>query len=177
MRRLRAEIEVHACKGAARQALGARSRARRDAGAVRPCAQDHAHPTPDRRTSIRNHQSVDGRDPLQAAHPRKGQRGDEPSRSRLQSEADDRHPRGAAAHPGDEGRLSPSPYENINRQQTQPRFLRSRIGSRRLFARPRRTADLQESLRVGPVSTPKLSFKLRARSKPERDIVTVQTLT
>src|SRR5271156_83390 len=34
-------------------------------------AQDHAHPTPDRRTSIRNHQGVDGRDPLQAAHPRK----------------------------------------------------------------------------------------------------------
>jgi transposase len=68
------------------------------------------------------HQGVDGRDPLQAAHPRKGQRGDEPSRSRLQSEADDRHPRGAAAHPGDEGRLSPSPYENLSRQQTQPRF-------------------------------------------------------
>ena len=129
MHRLCAEIEVHACKGAARQALGARSRARRDAGAVRPGAQDHAHPTPDRRTSIRNHQSVDGRDPLQAAHPRKGQRGDEPSRSRLQSEADDRHPRSAAAHPGDEGRLSPSPYENLNRQQTQPRPLRSRIGS------------------------------------------------
>ena len=54
-----------------------------------------------------------GRDPLQAAHPRKGQRGDEPSRSCLQSEADDRHPRGAPAHPGDEGRPSPSPYENI----------------------------------------------------------------
>ena len=35
------------------------------------------------------------------------QRGDEPSCSRLQSEADDRHPRGAAAHPGDEGRLRP----------------------------------------------------------------------
>jgi transposase len=119
---LHAETEVHACKGAARQALGARSCPRRDAGAVRPCAQDHAHPTPDRRTSIRNHQGVDGRDPLQAAHPRKGQRGDEPSRSRLQSEADNRHLRGAAAHPGDEGRLSPSPYENLNRQQTQPRF-------------------------------------------------------
>ena len=96
MHRLCAEIEVHACQGAARQALGARSRPRRDAGAVRPLAQDHAHPTPDRRTSIRNHQGVDGRDPLQAAHPRKGQRGDEPSRSRLQSEADDRHLRGAA---------------------------------------------------------------------------------
>ena len=27
-----------------------------------------------------------------------------------------------AAHPGDEGFLSPSPYENLNRQQTQPRF-------------------------------------------------------
>ena len=25
-------------------------------------------------------------------------------------------------HPGDEGRLSPSPYENLTRQQTQPRF-------------------------------------------------------
>src|SRR4029077_1475592 len=34
MHRLCAEIEVHACKGAARQALGARSRPRRDAGAV-----------------------------------------------------------------------------------------------------------------------------------------------
>ena len=53
----------------ARQALGARSRPRRDAGAVRPCAQDHAHPTPDRGTSIRNHQGVDGRDPLPPAHP------------------------------------------------------------------------------------------------------------
>ena len=40
MRRLRAEIEAHACKGAARQALGARSRPRRDAGAIRPRAQD-----------------------------------------------------------------------------------------------------------------------------------------
>ena len=47
-------------------------------------------------------------------------------RSRLQSEADDRHPRRSANVPGDEGRLSPSPYENLNRQQTQPRF---RIGS------------------------------------------------
>jgi hypothetical protein len=82
----------------------------------------YAHPTPDRRTSIRNHQGVDGRDPLQAAHPRKGQRGDGPSRSRLQSEAGNRHLRGAAAHPGDEGRLSPSPYENLTRQQTQLRF-------------------------------------------------------
>jgi hypothetical protein len=27
-----------------------------------------------------------------------------------------------AAHPGDEGRLSPSPYENLTRQQSQPRF-------------------------------------------------------
>ena len=45
MHRLCAEIEVHACQGAARQALGARSRPRRDAGAVRPrfrgaCASD-----------------------------------------------------------------------------------------------------------------------------------------
>src|SRR6516225_12470464 len=125
MRRLHAETKVHAGKGTARQALGARSRPRGDAGAIRPCAQDHAHPTPDRGTSIWNHQGVDGRDPLQAAHPRKGQRGDEPSCSRLQSEADDRHPRGAAAHPGDEGRLSPSPYENLNRQQTPPRFFRT----------------------------------------------------
>ena len=53
------------------------------------------------------------RDPLPPAHPRKGRRGDEPSCSRLQSEANDRHPRGAAAHPGDEGRLSTSPYENL----------------------------------------------------------------
>ena len=50
-------------------------------------------------------------------------RGDEPPRFRVQSEADDRHPRGAAAHPGDEGGLSSSPYENLNRQQTLPRFL------------------------------------------------------
>ena len=55
-------------KGAARQALGARSRPRRDAGAVRPRAQGYAHPTPNRRTSIRNHQGVDGRDPLPPAH-------------------------------------------------------------------------------------------------------------
>jgi hypothetical protein len=61
--------KVHACKGAAGQALGARSRPRRDAGAVRPRAQDHAHPAPDRGTSIRNHQGVDGRDPLPPAHP------------------------------------------------------------------------------------------------------------
>src|ERR1700722_9176102 len=39
MHRLCAEIEVHACQGAAGQALGARSRPRRDAGAVRPCAK------------------------------------------------------------------------------------------------------------------------------------------
>src|SRR5262249_2918217 len=41
----------------------------------------------------------------------KSENRDEPSRSRLQSEADDRHPRGAPAHPGDEGRLSFSPCE------------------------------------------------------------------
>jgi hypothetical protein len=29
---------------------------------------------------------------------------------------------GGAAHPGDEGHLSPSPYENLNLQHTQPRF-------------------------------------------------------
>jgi len=63
-----------------------------------------------------------GSNPLPPLHPSRGQNGDEPSRSRLQSEADNRHLRGAAAHPGDEGRLSPSPYENLNRQQTQPRF-------------------------------------------------------
>ena len=83
MRRLHAETEVHAGKGTARQALGARSRPRRDAGAAGTRAQGHAHPTPDRGTSVWNHQGVDGRDPLQAAHPRKGQRGDQPSRSRL----------------------------------------------------------------------------------------------
>jgi hypothetical protein len=33
---------------------------------------------------------------------------------------------GVPAYPGDEGRLSTSPYGNINRQQTQPRF---RMGS------------------------------------------------
>ena len=38
-----------------------------------------------------------------------------------------------------------------------------------LKGRKGRTADLRESPRVGLVSTPKLSFKLRARSKPERD--------
>src|SRR5271155_5428963 len=53
MRRLRAEIEVHACKGAAGQALGARSRRRRDAGAAGTRARDDAHPTSNRRTSIR----------------------------------------------------------------------------------------------------------------------------
>jgi hypothetical protein len=51
------------------QALGARSRPRRDSGAVRPRSGEHAHPTPDRGTSIRNHQGVDGRDPPQPAHP------------------------------------------------------------------------------------------------------------
>ena len=40
---------------------------------------------------------------FQTADPRKGQNRDEPSRSGLQSEADDRDPRGAAADPGDEG--------------------------------------------------------------------------
>ncbi len=111
MRRLRAEIEVHAFQGAARKTLGARSRPRRDAGTAGPRAHDHAHPTPDRRTSVWNHQGLDGRDPLPPAHPRKGQNRDEPSRSRLQPEADDRHPRGAADDPGDEGRLRPSAYK------------------------------------------------------------------
>jgi hypothetical protein len=69
MRPLRAQIEMHAFKGAARQALGTRSRPRHDAGAVGPCAPEHAHPTPDRRTSIRNHQGLDGRHPLPATHP------------------------------------------------------------------------------------------------------------
>ena len=32
-------------------------------------AQDHAHPRPDRGTSVWNHQGLDGRDPLPAAHP------------------------------------------------------------------------------------------------------------
>ena len=66
---LRAQIEMHAFKEAARQALGTRSRPRHDAGAVGPCAPEHAHPTPDRRTSIRNHQGLDGRHPLPATHP------------------------------------------------------------------------------------------------------------
>src|SRR5208282_4445910 len=75
------------------------------------CDPGEAHPTPDRRTSVWNHQGLDGRDPLPPAHPRKGQNRDEPSRSRLQPEADDRHPRGAADDPGDEGRLRPSAYK------------------------------------------------------------------
>jgi hypothetical protein len=32
-------------------------------------AQDYAHPTPDRRTSVWDHQGLDGRDPLPPAHP------------------------------------------------------------------------------------------------------------
>ena len=54
MRRLHAETEVHVGKGTARQALGARSRPRRDAGAAGTRAQGHAHPTPDRGTSVWN---------------------------------------------------------------------------------------------------------------------------
>jgi hypothetical protein len=46
-----------------------------------------------------------------------------PKQARLQSEADDRRPRSAAAHPGDEGRLSPSPDDNLNRWGNLPRFL------------------------------------------------------
>jgi hypothetical protein len=61
MRQLRSETPMHAVKGAARQAVGARSRSRCDAGAVGP----HAHP------------------PLPDAHARKGENGNEPSRSRL----------------------------------------------------------------------------------------------
>src|SRR5271166_146423 len=128
MPRLRAEIEVHARKGAARQALGARSRRRGDAGAAGTRARDHARPTPDRGTSVRDHQGVDGGDPLPPPHPREGQYRDEPSRSRLQPEADDRHSRGTAAHPGDEGRLSPPTSENLNGRQIPPR---SRIASRK----------------------------------------------
>jgi hypothetical protein len=51
-----------------------------------------------------------------------------PKQARLQSEADDRRPRSAAAHPGDEGRLSPSPDENLNRWETCRASWRSRIG-------------------------------------------------
>ena len=45
MRRLRAETEVHAGKGAAGQAVGARSRPRSDATAAGPGAKDHAYTT------------------------------------------------------------------------------------------------------------------------------------
>jgi transposase len=105
MRRLRSETPMHACQGTARQALGARSRPRCDAGKAGPCARDHAHPSPDRRAPVRDHQSLDGRDPLSDAHPRKSENRDEPSRSRLQSQAGDRHPRGAADDPGGKGGL------------------------------------------------------------------------
>jgi hypothetical protein len=40
-----------------------------EAGAAGTRAQGHARPTPDRGTSIRNHQGVHGRDPLPPAHP------------------------------------------------------------------------------------------------------------
>ena len=58
-----------------------------------------------RRAPVRDHQGVDGRDPLSDAHPRKSENRDEPSRSRLQSQAGDRHPRGAADDPGGKGGL------------------------------------------------------------------------
>jgi hypothetical protein len=63
------------------------------------------HPPPDCRTSVWDHQGVDGRNPLSHAHPRKGENRDEPSCSRLQSQAGDSHPRGAGDDSGDDGGL------------------------------------------------------------------------
>jgi hypothetical protein len=107
---------MHAFQRTARPAMGARSRPRRDAGAVGPSAPEYAHPTSNRKTSVRDHQGVDGRYPLPDAKARKGENGDEPLGSRLQPGADDRDPRGAADDPGHQGSLKTHWAPRRNRQ-------------------------------------------------------------
>ena len=102
--------------------------------------------------------------PTSGCLPRKGQRGDEPSRSRLQSEADDRHPRGAAANPADEGGLSLSSYEKLNRQQTDRA---SWPLPHRLSKSPFRTASAESANTAGRLGRMQSAGKLRFHRERE----------
>jgi len=62
-----AQAEVHAGQAQAPQALGARRRARQDAGEARGNAQGHAYPQGHGRTCLRHAKELDGLDPLSDA--------------------------------------------------------------------------------------------------------------
>jgi Transposase DDE domain len=80
----------------------------------------HAHPPRHRRAPLRHPQGLDGRHPLQAENPRKGQNRDEPPRSGLQSQESDRHLRRPAPNGGDPG-LRPSSRLRIDNRSKTPR--------------------------------------------------------
>ena len=126
MRRLRADkSKCTPAKERAGQALGTRSRPRGDAAAARPCAQDSCGTSDARPPNIHSELSAAwlGATDLRLRDFEKVSAAMSLSRSRLQSEADDRHPRRSANRSRRSGQpRALSPYENLNRQQTQPRF-------------------------------------------------------
>jgi hypothetical protein len=87
--RLRSQSALHPRGSAARDALGARGRARHDAKALGSRPEENADPPANGRTSIRNAESLDGGHPLPHTHARTGQYRDEPARAGLQSQAND----------------------------------------------------------------------------------------
>ena len=115
LRRLSDQAAMHDRPGAPHQALGTvEAVIDRHAGAARSNSARHAHPPRHRRTPLRHAQGVDGRYPLPHQDPPKGQNGDEPPRSGLQSEADDRDSWRPAADAGDPGLSGPAiPHAQI----------------------------------------------------------------
>src|SRR5436853_887575 len=78
----------------------------KDAGPARPHARGYGRATTDRRTPVWDDQGVDGRHPLPDPDPRQGPNRDEPSRPRLQPQANDHDLRGGAADGGDQSLIA-----------------------------------------------------------------------
>jgi len=89
LRLLPPQSALHARDRATCDTLGARGCARHDAKTLRSRSKENADPPPNRRTSVRNTQGLDGGDPLPHTHARTGQYRDESSRLGLQSKTND----------------------------------------------------------------------------------------
>src|SRR5277367_5162539 len=148
MPNLRAQASMHARQGQTPEALGARERARQDAGQARPHAGGHDNPPADRRASVRHAQGMDGQHPLPDQDPRKGQNRDEPAGAGLQYEATDQYLRRQPADAGYRGLTARACRREL------PLSRNTRIGNH-VFTRPRSLPDLAYGDRMRTSSSAK----------------------
>jgi hypothetical protein len=103
--------EVHNSEVSAHRPMGARTRARSDAGSPRCQSAGDANAKEHSRASVRHDQSLDGRNSFPMSRSREGGRRDELARSRLQLEASDEDHGNQATDCGATRLISPRIYQ------------------------------------------------------------------